>query len=342
MVESKSLNANKTPLITGGIELLGQCFSIFSKKWKKLIWLLFLIPLIVAGLSFFVGIFFALLASLVVATKIALTWKIALGVVSGVLAVSGVLFAIFISVISNIGAVYIVDSEMTVKEALKKSVSLFWKYLGWAILFGIIVMVGFLLFIVPGIIISIMFSLSALVLVLEGAGPIGALKRSKELVKGFWWTILARFMVIGIFAVLLSIVASLVNSMGTSLLEFGVKNPAVMVLAVVVAIVTFVFSIAVNFIVGSISMIYGYLIYKQLQECKNSDASVRDGMSTGKKVGLGMIVALATIFAVITFLGFILLVSLASMDGVTNGASSTAPTSITQDLQSQLTAPDVK
>lgn len=313
MAESKSLDSTQAPLITGGIELLGQCFHIFSKKWKKLMWLLFVIPLIMAGLSFFVGIFFAVLTSLIVATKIALTWKIVLGVISCALGMSGVLLAVFISIISNISAIYVIDGDIEVNEALKKAMPMFWKYLGWMILMGIMVGIGYLLFIVPGIILMIMFSFSLYALILENSGPVGALKRSKELVKGFWWTVLARFILVGVFAIVLSMISSFVNSMGTSLLELGAKNPAVMVFAVVVSAIAFVLSITVNFIVGSITMIYAYLIYGKLKEQKNLDSSAHDNMSVAKKVGLGILLAIGIFMFILIIFALIALASLSSI-----------------------------
>ncbi len=329
MTKQKSAKVDSPLLITSGIELLGQCFHIFSKKWKKLVWLLFVIPLIVAGLSLIIGTSSVILISLIFATKVALTWKIVWGVVLGILCLASILFAIFISIISHVGAIYVIDSEMSVKEVLKKSLPLFWKYLGWAILSGIIVGIGFVLFVVPGVILAVMLCFSMYVLVLEGVSPIGALKRSGELVKGFWWTVFARLVVVGIFAMALSIAYGMINNLGTSLsnnyntqIIVNGANKDLAVVGIIIVVIAFVISMALGFVTNSITMIYNYLLYKQLNELKNSDALARDNMSSGKKVGLGFLIAFGIIVFILMIVGFILFASLATMKGASGGQSS--------------------
>ncbi|MEM4483799.1 MAG: hypothetical protein QXS19_07770 [Candidatus Methanomethylicia archaeon] len=55
-----------------------------------------------------------------------------------------------------------------------------------SIIFGTILIIGFILFIIPGIIFGIMFILTMQVVVLEGKNPIEALDRSRRLVSGRW------------------------------------------------------------------------------------------------------------------------------------------------------------
>jgi len=61
---------------------------------------------------------------------------------------------------------------------------LFFKYLGAAILYGLIVLGGLILLIVPGIIWAIKFQFFAYVLVERGLGPIAALKQSSAITDG--------------------------------------------------------------------------------------------------------------------------------------------------------------
>ena len=96
-----------------------------------------------------------------------------------------------------------------------------------AILLAIILTVGFLLLIIPGIIFGIMFILTMHVVVLEGKGPIEALNRSKQLVKGRWMTtfviILIIFIIIlvaGIIPLLGSILTLIIQPYLTTILTF--------------------------------------------------------------------------------------------------------------------------
>jgi len=88
---------------------------------------------------------------------------------------------------------------------------LFWKYLGAYILFVIIVSVGFILFIIPGIIASLTFGFTLYLVVDKGLGPIEALKESARLTKGNRWRMLAMagasalLMILGILCLIVGI-----------------------------------------------------------------------------------------------------------------------------------------
>lgn len=75
-----------------------------------------------------------------------------------------------------------------------KIISFFWIYL----LAGFISMGGLLLFVIPGIILTIWFILAPYILVSENLRGMNALFRSKQLVSGYWWSIFGRFLVMWI------------------------------------------------------------------------------------------------------------------------------------------------
>jgi len=63
----------------------------------------------------------------------------------------------------------------------------FWRYVGASILYGLIMMAGFILLIFPGIIWAVKFSLSFYFVIDEGLGPIEALKASSRTTMGVKW-----------------------------------------------------------------------------------------------------------------------------------------------------------
>jgi len=63
----------------------------------------------------------------------------------------------------------------------------FWRYLGAAILTWLIVTVGFLLLIVPGVIAALGLYFASYFVIDRGAGPINALKQSWHMTKGHKW-----------------------------------------------------------------------------------------------------------------------------------------------------------
>ena len=86
---------------------------------------------------------------------------------------------------------------------------------------GIIVVLGFVALVVPGIILAIMFSLALPVLLLENTGVSGSLSRSRELVGHRWGKTFATFVVLGIIILVISVIISLVSSL------FGGVGPVV-------------------------------------------------------------------------------------------------------------------
>jgi len=63
----------------------------------------------------------------------------------------------------------------------------FWRYLGVSILTWLIVTVGFLLLIVPGVIAALGLYFASYLVIDRGAGPINALKQSWHITKGHKW-----------------------------------------------------------------------------------------------------------------------------------------------------------
>jgi hypothetical protein len=94
----------------------------------------------------------------------------------------------------------------TLKSSLNYTVSRLGDIILSSIILAIILIVGFILLIIPGIIFGIMFILTMHVVVLEGKGPIDALNRSKQLVQGRWMTTFAIILIIFVIVFISSII----------------------------------------------------------------------------------------------------------------------------------------
>lgn len=77
------------------------------------------------------------------------------------------------------------------------------------LLLGIIIVLGFIAVVVPGIILAIMFSLAFQALLIEGAGITGSMSRSRELVGHRWLKTFATFLV---FLIIIGIASGVVNA----------------------------------------------------------------------------------------------------------------------------------
>jgi hypothetical protein len=117
----------------------------------------------------------------------------------------GTFFAIIIGLWSRVALFCAVkNNALNIKQILisawPKIASFFWI----SLLAGLAVMGGFILFVIPGIIFAVWFGFSIYVFIFDGIKGSSALKKSKELVKGYWWPVFARFLVIWIVAMLIS------------------------------------------------------------------------------------------------------------------------------------------
>jgi hypothetical protein len=71
-----------------------------------------------------------------------------------------------------------------------------------AIMTEVLLVIAFILLVIPGIYLTICWALAIPVLMFEGIGGYGALRRSRELISGHWWTTLGALLV-GIIAIVI-------------------------------------------------------------------------------------------------------------------------------------------
>lgn len=100
-----------------------------------------------------------------------------------------------------------------------------WKMMGpvfWtSTLAGLITMAGLILFIIPGIIIGVYYSLALVVCVVEGKKGTDALRQSKALVSGHWFKVFWRQLALGLLASVVDwLVTRILGNSAGSLLNF--------------------------------------------------------------------------------------------------------------------------
>jgi hypothetical protein len=104
------------------------------------------------------------------------------------------------------------DGSLTVRGAYREAGRFILSYLWITVLVGFITAAGFLLLIIPGILFTVWFSLALFIFAAEGVHGINALRKSKEYVRGKWWSIAWR---IAFIFVTLFIFSFLVNFLGS-------------------------------------------------------------------------------------------------------------------------------
>jgi hypothetical protein len=100
------------------------------------------------------------------------------------------------AIIQAVARVYL-GQEVTAVEAIKHGLRRVLPLIGTSILMTVIIMLGFLLFIIPGIYFTIWYGLGQHVVVLEGQSGMAALRRSKALVHPQRGTFLALLIIVG-------------------------------------------------------------------------------------------------------------------------------------------------
>jgi hypothetical protein len=98
--------------------------------------------------------------------------------------------------------------KMELGEAVQLGLSRLPRLFGASILFAIMIAVGFLLFLIPGIYLMGIFQLVFVAIVLENAGIGAAFGISRRLIKGYWW----RSTIIVSVAIIILVVLSLLGA----------------------------------------------------------------------------------------------------------------------------------
>jgi ABC-type multidrug transport system fused ATPase/permease subunit len=103
----------------------------------------------------------------------------------------------------------------------------FWQLAAVSILFGISVSLGFVLLIIPGLILVVIWSVVAPVTVLERPGILAAFGRSRELVRGNGWNvfivIVIVFLAVAVISIAAGLAASSLGSVGRAFVQWAVN-----------------------------------------------------------------------------------------------------------------------
>jgi hypothetical protein len=96
---------------------------------------------------------------------------------------------------------------ISIGEAIRKAWKVYWKFMLLMFVLFLINTLGFILLIIPGILFLVWFYFAQFILV-EGSGVKESILKSKQLVKGKFWKVFGRIVVIGLFSVLCQILLS--------------------------------------------------------------------------------------------------------------------------------------
>ncbi len=196
--------------------LIKESFEIYKKKIKSILMLLaiFLAVTIILAVLLGGGLFLSLLLAKTSGAS-ADTFK--------TLVFSPALFLFVLSYtfwVIFIGLSFLILAVKPVETKLKEIFQEAWKKLGqylWIVVLSCFFITLFSIFlIIPGLIIAVYLTFSSYTLIVEGGKGMNALKRSWALVKGNWWKVFGRVILLNIiFGIMFTILNSINESLGT-------------------------------------------------------------------------------------------------------------------------------
>lgn len=231
-------------------ELLKQSIEIYKQGFKKFLTLQF-IPF-VSALALFIVIGVWMMVNLFFKSVLN---PLMVNIIFGFLGLIVLLFAIYISLLSQIAFLMMLknfDFSKKIKDLFAESRPHLLNFVGIFLLVGLICLAGLVLFIVPGLLFIVWYSFAIYVYIFEGIKGWAALKKSKGLVKGYWWPVAWRLLVLMLISLLISVPA-----------EFFPNDSATQNLYNLIASI-------VKFLISPIFVIYPYLIYKNLVKINNA------------------------------------------------------------------------
>lgn len=118
-----------------------------------------------------------------------------LGLPSILVGIIGLVGAI-ISFLAALALIFAIQENIQFGEAYRLALRRIWSY-GWlTILSGFVVLGGFVMLIIPGIIFVIWFAFAIYVFAIEGERGMNAVLRSREYVQGNWWQVFGRYILL--------------------------------------------------------------------------------------------------------------------------------------------------
>lgn len=167
----------------------------------------------------------------------------------------GVVLTIILSVSVSIAMVHRVHTPRTrlnLRASLEATRPLFLSYIWVVILGALFVLLGLILFIIPGIVIAVWLCFSYFTVILEERRGMDALKASKELVRGLWFAIFGRLVLLVVAVMLIMMVVTLCAET-----IFGKGDFSELIVTIA------------NLIVSPFGFVYTYQLYVDVKRAKH-------------------------------------------------------------------------
>ncbi len=236
--------------------LFSQAWSAYTARFKTSI----LLQLSMFGIGFAAVIVGALafFAGNAVSKTVGIIILIIVGLVLFILVIY---FSIWLQT-AQIALFTMNTEEIGFKNAINKAKPLMRNFFWTSLVTGLVIMGGFLLLIIPGIILSVLLTFGVYIAVAEGRKIMDSITASREYVRGYWWPVFGRIILMIICYVIayfiVAIIAGIISAFTFSWVG-GIVND--------------IFSI----IIAPLLIAVPYTIYTHLKNIKGQVASPTEG-----------------------------------------------------------------
>lgn len=272
-------------------QLINQTWQLYKEKLFSLI----TVQLVVIVPALVLGTIIALLT-----LALAPTLNSTSGVLNTVITIAFIVIIFVVVVLSIIlGSWFqstlmlaVMDREKTgVFDLYKKGFKYIFPFLWIGILSALVSFPGFVFLIIPGVILTVFFQLAHWTMLDNNQFGFDALSKSKKLISGRWWDILARMIIIGIIVYILNLLIGII----VTPISFAT---AFIGLSWIASILQWLLSIFIT----PLTIIFTYLIYQNLTELKPDDDSAPSSKTWMIVLGiLSIVLIIGIILAAVAF-----------------------------------------
>ena len=241
---------NKKPKLTPVFNLLQSAIGIWWKNLKKFL-MIYVWTILYALIPLALLVIMAALSAVG-----ALSQSIAFWAILFFLGFWSFTFIIYFLVRAYLAMFLLLkhDFKRPEKEVYQESAQYFWSYLALMILTIILLGLWFLALVIPAIIFGVFYMFTCYAFIFEDKRDIDAVKRSYDLVKGYWWAVFGRVIFLGLIFWLFGLVIASPLRFFSSAMAFSYVWTG--------------FMQVVNILVGPISLLLSYLIFQDLVKIK--------------------------------------------------------------------------
>lgn len=205
-----------------------------------------------------------------------------------------VLISLLITSLAQVSLLMAISTDTNIINSFKNGFKKILSYWWLTLLSGFLIFGGFLLFIVPGIIFTIWFTFIYFILINENVKGFAAISRSKEYVKGYWYSVVAR----DILGFLIGVLASIPLMLIPFLLMAIIKNESGL-------IVSSLITNAINAILSAYLLCFLFEVYKGLKLVKPQLSPFSNKKGLLIIAILGYVLIIPAVFLMIFAIGFI-------------------------------------